>query len=307
MIDGFEEPEQEYWRRLLNRLRKERPIIEGHCQHLEEKKAHGIAKPNDYTLLLLCRRARALLDDPSLGNDPIALLALREAVTILREPTESVIKHSSASTTEFESLQLQIQAATLALVRVDLCNHFKLVETIRSELEQVRTLVAKANEAHRILEQAAQSAVTKAKGREFVGVAEGYERSATKWLWCAITFLSLLSSGAAASLIWAEDVPFSLAHWVPRIILTSLATYGIFVSIRNYRALSHTAIVTRHRGSALLTLEELRPLADSQTASGLLNHAAAAMFAAQPTGFSPTSEAEEKQLVDLVRAIRGKD
>lgn len=97
-----------------------------------------------------------------------------------------------------------------------------------------------------------------------------------------------------------------------KILIFGVLSFLVYLSAKNFLAHKHNSIVNKHRQNGLMTFKALVDAAgNSQSKEVILNHAAAAIFAPQPTGYSTDSSSEgstAKSVVELVGStISGKE
>ena len=75
---------------------------------------------------------------------------------------------------------------------------------------------------------------------------------------------------------------------VSKILIFSVISFILYLSARNFLSHKHNAVVNRHRQNALMTYKALVEAAGEkqQASEAVLLHAAACIYAPQPTGYA---------------------
>lgn len=161
----------------------------------------------------------------------------------------------------------------------------------RKEQEKQQAIRQEMEETLRSVQEAAAEAGVGQQSMVFKNQADELEQATTRWLRWTVVF------GVAAfiySVLFFVFVPFAengstadiVRATVQRLVTLSLLVFGLGFSARQYSALRHNEVVTRHRQSALQTFETfVRATEDRETKDAVLLEATRSIFAGQPTGY----------------------
>lgn len=162
---------------------------------------------------------------------------------------------------------------------------------LRQELEK------QLKEAERIVDEVRQVAAETGVSQQasyFKTEADSHEAASEQWRGRTVRLAWLLGTYGVLSLFLAK-LPFlapadtyqSIQLGVSKVLIFAVISFMLYLFARSYLSHKHNAIVNRHRQNALLTY---RALADAAAAAQnrevILTHAAACIFAPQPTGYS---------------------
>ena len=135
----------------------------------------------------------------------------------------------------------------------------------------------------------------------FGGAAKKHDDRAKNWrratfgaavLLLAYASIVFINPNILSEALPASQYPEAIQRGLSKLLVFATLSYGVYMCARNFLAHEHNAIVNRHRQNALLTYKALAEaahnVADKDT---ILTHAAACIFAPQPTGYTKdTSE-----------------
>lgn len=169
--------------------------------------------------------------------------------------------------------------AELAGLKQDAVERLKEIEGMRDAASRAVGATGVAEHA-RLFGQ--QAHIHNVAARCWLGAAAGISVAAGLFGWWAFpTSEDTLSS--------ATSVAHYIHYVVPRVIVLSLGFYGVFLSVKNYVAHSHNAVINRHRENSLQTFEAfVNGTKDQATKDAVLIQATRCIFEPQPTGYSPS-------------------
>lgn len=196
----------------------------------------------------------------------------------------------------------------------------QLIKDQTSEL--INSLKERESEGQRILEDIRKVAAEQGVSQQaiyFKNESEAHHSEATIWLKRMVisaVFLGFYSF----STIFLHKIPFiapTSAYETVQLAISKMLVFGVlsflvYICAKNFLANKHNSIINKHRQNGLMTFKALVDAAgDPQSKEVILNHAAAAIFTPQPTGYSLVTNSEgstAKSVVELVGStISGKE
>ena len=121
-------------------------------------------------------------------------------------------------------------------------------------------------------------------------------------LWQQYESMKILTEHLSSNMTIAVVIQQS----VSRLILVSLLTYALVISVRNFSAAKHNALVNRHRINALSTFETFALAAsDNETKAAVLLEATKAVFSPQVTGLlkNEPEPAHGAQIIEIIKSV----
>jgi hypothetical protein len=119
-------------------------------------------------------------------------------------------------------------------------------------------------------------------------------RKTTIWLACILAAYAVLTIGLH-KILWIAPVNIyeTIQLAISKVLIFAVLSYMLYLSTKNYLAQKHNAVINKHRQNALMTYEALVNAAkENANKEVILTHAAACIFAPQPTGYSGGSSPE---------------
>lgn len=189
----------------------------------------------------------------------------------------------SAKRTDFSALQAQARSA---------------VDTIGIErdalLESIRETKADADGIRDAMKRAAADVGVTQEATHFATQADKHEQNAAKWL-VASTVLAAVTAAYAILSIFLTRISWLVPQneyemvqlIISKILVFAVIAYMLVLSVRNYTAQKHNAVVNKHRQNALQTYKALASAAHVPEAQDIvLTHAAACIYSPQETAYT---------------------
>ncbi|WP_419858611.1 hypothetical protein [Candidatus Palauibacter irciniicola] len=174
-----------------------------------------------------------------------------------------------------------------------------LQREMQKELAGMKALHAEGVKSVTAIKALAGEGGTVSTGKEFETAASRHLTTAGKWRNGTIAAVSLLLAYVLSLLIWpnlwhdalgTDQYPESIQRGLSKFLVFVTLSYGVYMCVRNFFAHQHNAIVNQHRHNALRTHQALAEAAhDTGNKDTILTHAAACIFAPQPTGYTKDS------------------
>ncbi len=189
-------------------------------------------------------------------------------------------------------------------------NSGKLKKEVEDLLEEIKGKASKADEALKGIRQAAaEQGITK-QAEYFSKEGNTHTIYAKVWLLCSIVILGILVSCIIVSPLLGtffpsydvsqSDVYKSVNIIASKMLFFAVITYLLFLSVKNFNAHRHNAVVNIHRQNALLTYSAIVSATnDERHKDAVLNHAASCIFAPQESGYTK-SDANKGSLVEII-------
>jgi hypothetical protein len=195
-----------------------------------------------------------------------------------------LVGYSLYKSADFQRLDSEARAA-LQKIKDD-------ANEITVSLEQQKTDAESALEAIRTV--AAEQGVTQ-QAIYFKAEADQNDTAAETWRNRTINIAWGLGVYAVLS-IGIHKIPFfspinsyeTVQMAVSKILIFSVISFILYLSARNFLSHKHNAVINRHRQNALMTYKALVEAAGEkqQASDAVLLHAAACIYAPQPTGYA---------------------
>lgn len=195
-----------------------------------------------------------------------------------------LIGYSLHKTADFQRLDSEARAALQGIKDE--------ASSITGDLEQQKKDAESALEAIRTV--AAEQGVTQ-QAIYFKNEADSNDEGSKKWKDETLKYAIILGIYSVLSLFihkipWiAPSNPYETVQMaVSKVLIFAVISFMLYLSARNFLSHKHNAVVNKHRQNALMTYKALVEAAgDKQQASeAILIHAAACIYAPQPTGYT---------------------
>lgn len=198
-----------------------------------------------------------------------------------------------------------------------------------TRLQEMETQASQAMEA--IRKVSAQTGLS-AHATRFRDQATIHRKAAAGWLVTAVLIGVLTLVGAGWNLWWVEKnrqqdalvaaaqratsaqtqqkepeqlIGPAIEHSVARLLMLSVLSVGLVMTIKNYRAHRHNAVVNEHRQNALSTFETfVNATQDPQTRNAVLLRATESIFVPVATGYL-TAEPDAGGSLQVLEIMRG--
>lgn len=220
----------------------------------------------------------------------------------------SLLSFSVGRTADFKRLENEGRAAV------------QLVKDQTSEL--IESLKERETEGQRILEDIRKVAAEQGVSQQAVYFRDESESHlAESEIWRSRMVKSATALGVYACLtLFIHKIPFiapmnayeTVQLAISKMLIFGVLSFSVYLCAKNFLAHKHNSIINKHRQNGLMTYKALVDAAgSSQSKEVILNHAAAAIFTPQSTGYSTDSSNEgstAKSVVELVGStISGKE
>ncbi|MCY3729277.1 MAG: hypothetical protein OXF97_09845 [Nitrospira sp.] len=193
-----------------------------------------------------------------------------------------LIAYSLHKSADFQRLDSEARA-TLQKIKDE-------ANEIKETLEQHKLEAGQALEAIRTV--AAEQGVTQ-QAIYFKEEADKNEKDAETWRNRTINMAWVLGTYAflsifAHQLLSTANVFETVQLAVSKILIFAVISFVLYLSARNFLSHKHNAVVNRHRQNALMTYKAIVEAAGEkqQASEAILVHAAACIYAPQPTGYA---------------------
>lgn len=172
------------------------------------------------------------------------------------------------------------------------------LQTVRDQGDALKQqLENQLKEAEKIVDEVRQVAAETGVSQQasyFKGAADDHEKASESWRKRTVSLAWLLGVYGVASLFIAKipllepsDTYQSIQLGVSKILIFAVLSFMLYLSARSHLSHKHNEIVNRHRQNSLLTYRALVDAAgSSENREVILTHAAACIYAPQPTGYS---------------------
>jgi hypothetical protein len=164
---------------------------------------------------------------------------------------------------------------------------------IRSDAKRI---VGETNDALKAAREAVALQAVATQGAHFSDAAEAYREDATFWGRCATVLGGIIIGAGIVFITCGHGPPLPKESWLAasnlsyfgaRLLIVSVVSFGLVVTVKNYRAARHNVVMNEHRARALRTFEQFRNAApEGKVQDAILLHASEAVFSVQSSGFS---------------------
>jgi hypothetical protein len=258
---------------------------------------------NDYSVLQQVLEFRA--GQPDSERDAV-IVSIDNAYQNTFNALEGLISFSVSRATDFQSLEREARATIQSVQDLGkkLTND---LDAKAQDAEQILTDIRKAAAEQGVSQQASYF---KEAASNHLSEAEKAYKSTMHFAW-ALGIYAILS-------LFMHHIPWlstsntyeSVQLGVSKTLIFAVLSYMLYLSVRNYLAHKHNAIINTHRQNALMTYTALIDASkDLDQKEVILNHAAACIFAPQSTGYSNTGSSDApsaKSVVELLsRPVMG--
>lgn len=216
-----------------------------------------------------------------------------------------IVAYSVGKTADFKRLEAEGRTAIQSVRRESeaLVGSLKKLEAeAQGTLDQVRKIAAEQG--------VSQQAIY------FKTEADNHSAAARKWRIGIFWVAGLVAVYAFCTLFlhkWGIIAPTnsleSVQLIVSKVLIFGVLSFSLYLSVRNYLANTHNAVVNRHRQNALMTYKALVEAAGpAASKDAVLIHAASCIFGPQSTGFGSEGAGDSmssKSVVELVSGVIG--
>ena len=136
------------------------------------------------------------------------------------------------------------------------------------------------------------------QAKYFADEAKFHDNAAERWKWGSFMFSGVVVLYAVSTLFFpqfdwltADTTAEAIQLTVSKILIFGVLASILLLSVRNFSAHKHNSIVNKHRQNALMTYTTLADAGSSVEArDAILQHAAAAIYAPNDTGYLKNEE-----------------
>jgi hypothetical protein len=196
---------------------------------------------------------------------------------------QPIIAYSTSKSADFKRLETDARAMLQAIT--DKADELtKKLENDKKVSEQILEDIRKVAAEQGVSQQAIY----------FRDAASDHETDATNWqkrtIWLAVILgvYAVLTVGLhKIPWIKPEDLYSAVQLAISKVLIFAVLSYVLYLSIKNYLAQKHNAVINKHRQNALMTYEALADAAkEASNREIILTHASACIFSPQPTGYT---------------------
>lgn len=239
-----------------------------------------------------------------------SITAIRNFDANISNPMQVRDSHATSLEQNFETMFPNFAyVAAISQLNVDLVKQKKEIDQLftnaSQNLKEIESILNKSREA------TAKIGITEYE-TVFLAESEKHELASRKWL-AAVATLGALTLAGTISLLFLRPELTSTSDLVQftfaKVVVLTIAFYGLSLCIRNDKAHRHNSVVNKHRQNALKTFEMfVKSTDDQQTKNAILLEVTHSIFSNQNSGYLQTENESDvsNKVIEIFRDSNSK-